>query len=121
MQQPENTFGLSFPIVLDNGTPAKPGLVDSINSSLRIILFTPLNTRNFLNPFGSILDDLIGAPNGRRAYNAIGAFVVNPVIKWEGRIEVTNVEVKQENEFMVVNLEADIKNIKQKFEFKMVI
>ena len=138
-----NEYGLSFPIILEqvldnNGvpiqvpevgnpsnlvdllTPAKPGLFDSIESSIRIILAYQIGLRNFLASFGSILETLIGAPNATSSKNAVSLFVTKAVARWERRLQVANSNVKQEGEYMTIEINGIIKEVQKKFSYKII-
>jgi len=125
-----NEYGLSFPIIVEEitnnsgnlvSTPAKPGLQDSIESSIRIILAYQIGRRNFLSSFGSILESLVGAPNAGISRNAVSVFVTKVVEDWERRITVNETEVDQTDEYITIAITGFIKEIRQKFNYQILV
>jgi len=116
-----NTYGLSFPIILDNGSPAKPGLQDSIESSIRVILAWAINQRNFNSQFGSALESLVGAPNAQASKRVVKVFVVKAVSRWEQRITVTSSEVIQDKEFLRISINATINQTQTTFTSQILV
>lgn len=118
---PNNLYGLMFPIVLDGGAPAKPGLEDSIESSIRVILAEPINGRNFLSPFGTILDSLLGAQNSKTSKNALSVFLKKAISTWEGRIQVNNIDITQEDSFILISINATILETQTNFNYEVYV
>lgn len=116
-----NTYGLSFPIILDNGSPAKPGLLDSIESSIRVILAWALNQRNFNSQFGSALEALVGSPNSEASKKVVQIFVVKAVARWEKRITITSSDIKQDKEFLAISINATINETQTAFTTKILV
>ena len=116
-----NLYGLSFPIILDNGTPAQPGLKDSIDSSIRAILAWSINERDFNSTFGSILESLLGAPNAQTSKNAIGVFVTKAIAEWEQRITVTGTDVEQDGEYLRISINATINETQTAFTYQILV
>lgn len=114
-----NEYGLFFPIIIDNGTPAEPGLEDSIESSIRIILAYDIGHRFFLGSFGSILDSLIGAPNTHKAHGIISLFVVKAITRWERRLYDIDSEVSPDGEFVLIDMSGIISDVKKTFNYQI--
>ena len=119
----DNEYGLMFPIIIEStpgpepGTsvsgPAKPGLLDAIESSIRIIIAYDMGERNFLFPFGTILRSLIGEPNAPPAKQAISLFVIKAIERWEQRLTEVDSQVEQIHEFVSIEIEGEIKEKEQ--------
>jgi phage baseplate assembly protein W len=104
----ENPYGLFFPIHLDVGAPIPPGLEDSIDSSLRIILSWPYSKRHFNFTFGSVLYQLVSSPNTPTMLASIEQYVIKAIERGETRIELQNVELIQNDsgDALEINIEA---------------
>lgn len=97
MASTTNKYGLYFPIFLESGAPLKPGIADSIDSSLRIILSWDYFSRYFTHKFGSILYRLVSEPNTDHALTLVKQFVIQAVIDWEKRLEIQSVSVTRDD------------------------
>ena len=108
-------------VLVDAVGPAKPGLLDSIESSLRIILAWTINVRFFLPQFGSILDTLLGYPNATDAKTAVNIFVTKAITTWEQRIDVTSVSVVQDGEYLEIDIAAVVRETQTKFNYQITV
>jgi len=89
----DNQYGLYFPLVLEAGTPIKPSLVDSIDSSVRIILSWAIGTRNFENYFGTPLKAMLGKPSSVERLTAIQMYLRQAFSMWERRLLIEDIAI----------------------------
>lgn len=116
-----NTYGLMFPIILEDGAPAQPGLKDSIESSIRIILAYQINSRNFLSTFGCVLESLLGSPNAATSRQVVQIFTIKAIVRWEQRIQMTGSNITQDAEFMAIELNGTIKDTQTQFKYQILV
>lgn len=125
----DNEYGLTFPIILhpvENEVgelvvgPAKPGLEDALESSLRIILAYQYGERDFLFEFGTILNSLIGAPNDAMVPEVVSIFVVKAIARWEQRLLEVDGKTEQINEYLTINITGKISGMNRNFNYQII-
>lgn len=125
----DNEYGLTFPIILhpvENEVgelvvgPAKPGLEDALESSLRIILAYQYGERDFLFEFGTILNSLIGAPNDDMVPEVVSIFVVKAIARWEQRLLEVDGKTEQINEYLTINITGKISGMNRNFNYQII-
>lgn len=125
----DNEYGLTFPIILhpvENEVgelvvgPAKPGLEDALESSLRIILAYQYGERDFLFEFGTILNSLIGAPNDVMVPEVVSIFVVKAIARWEQRLLEVDGKTEQINEYLTINITGKISGMNRNFNYQII-
>jgi len=106
------TQGLEFPLVLTGGKHTIVEGDDLIKSSIRIILSWPLHTREYIDEFGSRIDEAIEDQNDGILMALVKRFVVGAIVKWEQRIELQKLSFERPGpEKLVVNINFLIKDI----------
>ena len=123
----DRRYGLYFPVIFEtggpapvgepNGIPAYPGLQDSIESSLRIIIPWGLNSRFFIPPFGSILERQLQAPNTLINQQIIRTYILRAIRLWETRIAVNELIITSEESSLTIDVDATILETKTQFTF----
>lgn len=88
-----NSYGLFFPIELEEGSPVQPGLFDSIDASIRHIMAYIYGTRYFNPAFGTIIHDKLGDANSDYNLEAVRRDLTVAIENWEPRINRVRVEL----------------------------
>jgi phage baseplate assembly protein W len=89
--------GLSFPLQLGPAGLAESGGVAKVEESIRIILGTGHGERLMRPTFGCNLKTLAFAPNNDATANLARYYVVEGLTRWEPRIELVEVTVRNDN------------------------
>jgi phage baseplate assembly protein W len=102
--------GLSFPVVLENGSAKLSDHYILIESSIKTILSWPLYQR-FFNPyFGSRLWQLLGEPNDLVLHSLVNTFIIEALSYWEKRITILESSIASlEADKLIVNISYKIK------------
>ena len=79
--------------------------LDHLRQSIKLILTTPIGSRVMLPEFGSEVIDLIDAPMTATNTLRLYAATITALERWEPRIEVRNVRIRNIDANGVVNLE----------------
>lgn len=100
--------GIVFPIALNaNGRPDFTNNIDLIISSIKMILFWPVNQRSFNERFGSRIEELIEEPNDGVAKSLLKIFINEALYQYEKRVVVNSVKVVS-YDLVKVNIELSI-------------
>jgi len=114
----ENTYGLFFPIVLDEGAPVPPGLADAVDASLRHIL-SYIYGKRFFNPaFGTRLHYQVGKGSTDDALYMIKMDLNEAISRWEPRIEGLKISVKGEGSSVNILIEGILRAVKEEYTFQ---
>jgi phage baseplate assembly protein W len=91
--------GISYPVQLgtSGGLRASSG-IQKIEESIRIILSTQYGERLMRPTFGCNLKSLVFAPNNEETANLARYYVTDGLKRWEPRIDVLDVQVKNDNQ-----------------------
>lgn len=91
--------GLQYPAIFNTlgGCNYNTG-VDRIKQSIFQILSTPIGSRFFLPEFGSRLFELIFEPNDFILVDLANIYVVEAIKKWENRIVIDDVDIRQNSQ-----------------------
>ena len=104
----ENLFtgqGVVFPFTLESGGVRLTSGMDLIKSSIRVILYTTINSRYFLENFGSKLVDILEEPNNIVLEALIRRYVIDAITDWEKRIEPLEVKLtRSSNNISIINI-----------------
>lgn len=104
--------GWKFPFSSGAGKIASSDGEESIRESIMIILGTAKGERVMRPDFGCGIDELVFASNNTATETLVAYYVNEALLKWEPRIEVTNVtsmpDKKEENR-LNINIEYIIK------------
>lgn len=83
--------GLSFPLILTNGSATLTSGKELIKSSIASILAYSLSQRFFLGEYGTRIEELIEEPNEQLLANVLENFITKALAVWEKRIQVISV------------------------------
>jgi phage baseplate assembly protein W len=78
--------GPTFPFVLVNGSLPVSEYQDTIQASIKHIVFWEYGNRFFQPTFGSRLWSLLGQPNDGVLQALVKRFLIDAISAWEGRI-----------------------------------
>ena len=118
----DRSNGLYFPIILDgNGAPEYPGLLDSIDASIRHIVAWLYGTRAFIYPFGSVVELLINSPGSKRLAGLLSTYLKRAIARWETRIKVTSISFTIDDSTVTVKIEAYIPQSNVNYEFQDIL
>ncbi|MDH4233463.1 MAG: GPW/gp25 family protein [Nitrospirota bacterium] len=109
--------GIGFPVRIKNGRISMSEGKDLIEESIMIILRTAKGERVMRPDFGCGIQELVFAPNSTATATLITHYVKEALLKWEPRIEVTDVSVspdKEENNKLNINIEYIVKSTNTK-------
>jgi len=86
--------GIIFPVELDSKgfSVIRTGIL-LINSSIKMILSTPLRQRIFLGKFGSGVENTLGEPNDDVLKGLVEHYIYDSLKNWEQRIIVTAITI----------------------------
>lgn len=106
--------GITFPIELNEfGRPNWVNDIRLIESSIKMILYWPQNTRFFNENFGARIPELIEEPNDGVARSLLNTFVKESLEKHEKRIIVTKVTIISYDDTKVnISLSYTVRNTK---------
>lgn len=90
--------GMIFPLQIENGGIKVETGIPLIQSSIKMILEWSIGTRFFLGEFGSFLPTLLEEQNSNLLKNVIETYVVDPLKRWEPRIEKLEAQVIEVND-----------------------
>ena len=108
----QQTRSLIFPIILTNGGHTLTESLDSIKSSIKLIIAWPLRTRQFNGEFGSRIMETIEEPSDDILISLIRRFIIDAISKWEQRIELSNINIsRSEPQTIKVNLIYKVKEL----------
>jgi phage baseplate assembly protein W len=110
-------YGLTFPIVLENGSYKLPTEEESITSSISTILSWNLGRRSFNVPFGSILEPYLLMPNSPKQQGFIKFYVMQALAKWEPRLRVTDVNFNVTVDTVTLEIQGYLKNSKTSYNY----
>ena len=106
------TQGLVFPLELSSGRHVIAEGDDLIKSSIRIILAWPLNTRDYIDDFGSRIHEALEDQNDEVLVTLVKKFIIDAITKWEKRIELKKMTFERpDNERLIVDLLYIEKNV----------
>jgi len=114
----QRSFGLYFPLVISQGSVVYPGLVDSIDSSLRNIFSWTYGKRNFNPAFGSKLEDILGRGVTSETLFAIKMEIQRAVEEWEPRLESLQVQVEGNGSSVTATIKGKITNSQIPYTFE---
>lgn len=97
--------GLSSPVVLATGKATTITGTELINASILRILGTPVGTKFFLREYGSRLHELPFKQNDPSLVPLARTFIKEALRNWEGRIEVSKVDIVQDDNQMLCSIE----------------
>lgn len=98
-----------FRVFQQRGTRLNTG-VDRIIQSMRMILDTPIGARFFIPTFGSRIHSFIGEPNDFILADLLAVFVREDILKWEKRIDITDVIPVIKGEQISIKILFKLKN-----------
>lgn len=78
---------------INANTGKRLGGIEHLRQSIRDILTTLIGTRVMRRDYGSDLPRLVDAPINRKTISDIYAATAGALMKWEPRIQVTNVQI----------------------------
>lgn len=97
--------GLVFPLNIDDKGGVRPETgADLVESSLRTILATPINTRYTLGQFGSRLSELLEEPNDTVTASLLDTFIREAIEKWAKMIDVIEIKQTQGDSNIIVQI-----------------
>ncbi len=117
----DRSNGLNFPIIIVDGTVVNPGLLDSIESSLLIILGWIYGTRFFNYAFGSVLFYLLNTPGSESNIAIMKTYIKLAISKHEPRIIVTQLDIVPNNENIKMTVKATVKSTQSQLEFDTIL
>jgi phage baseplate assembly protein W len=85
--------GLTFPIIIAEGTVALSGYKELIESSILNILHWPLHTLDFNPDFGSRLEELLGEQNTVVLATLVRKFLYDALTLYERRISILDISI----------------------------
>ena len=106
----EVSYGLVFPVRLEEGSIPKSSLVQAIESNLRIMLNWPTDTRNFNLPFGINLEQYLQEPNDPISQVSIRKAIHNTVTRFEPRVIIQSIDFDNYQDTIKILLRVKIKN-----------
>lgn len=110
--------GIKFPInVSRDGDLCTSAGEDLIKESIMIILGTAKGERVMRPDFGCGINELVFAPNNTSTATLVAFHVKEALLKWEPRIEVTNVSVtpdEEEGNRLNINIDYRVKTTNTK-------
>jgi len=99
---PEGDFlgnGWAFPLrISPSGGIALSRQKTDIEEAIRIILGTAKGERHMRPQFGCGIHDLVFAPNNAETQGQVAQYVIDAIGWWEPRVEVSNVDVTNDDE-----------------------
>lgn len=100
--------GITYPMQPDvsGGIHESTG-VQKVEESIRIILGTGYGERLMRQSFGCNLKSLVFAPNNEATANLARYYVEDGLSRWEPRIDVLDVHVKNDNQNGLLNIEIN--------------
>jgi len=113
----DNRYGLYFPIILSQGAPIAPALVDSVDASLRHIFTWTIGTRNFNLSFGSPLYHMLGQLTSDKNLEILRIYSLQAIARWEKRLEVTNLELVADRDTGLVNIQIEGKIMPENIDY----
>lgn len=107
--------GLSFPIVLVDGSSKLSTGKELIKASIASILAHSIGQRFFLGEYGSRIEELLEEPNEQLLINVLENFITKALTQWEKRIQVTSVTsqptgttgINIDITYIIVNLQVE--------------
>jgi|SRR5215213_452571 len=109
---PEGDFlgnGWAFPLrISPSGGIALSRQKTDIEEAIRIILGTAKGERHMRPQFGCGIHDLVFAPNNAETQGQVAQYVLDAIGWWEPRVEVSNVDVTNDDEdgnMLLINIE----------------
>ena len=109
--------GISFPISIKEGKISESSGENLIKESIMIILGTAKGERVMRPDFGCGIHELVFAPNNTSTATLVNFYVKEALLKWEPRIEVTDVSVlsdEAEGNKLNINIDYRIKTTNTK-------
>jgi phage baseplate assembly protein W len=119
MEVPTYKFGLYFPILLQDGKAINPGLINSLDSSIRNILAFEYSTRFMNNKFGTFLESFLGAPMVDSTLDSMSIFIRKAIQADEQRIKIKNIDLEPNYEAnkLTINIKANLIDTNEPYEF----
>lgn len=106
------TSGLAFPLELSSGSPLIVSGVDLIQSSIKIILSWPLNTREYLGEFGSRIHEALEDQNDDVLITILRRFIIDSLSDWEQRIDLISIGVERpDNEKLYIDIDYKVRGL----------
>ena len=116
-----NTFGLFFPILLEDGAPIPPALMDSVDASLRNFMAYDYGTRYFNPAFGTTLRDSLGLPNSQDNLAMIKRDLIEGIRRWEKRLQDVNVELENLGSNTKIRITGVVSSVQAGYELNTII
>jgi len=113
--------GLFFPVVFDNGRVVYPGLMDSLDASLRHIFSWPYGTRYFNPAFGSRIEAMLGRGVTPELMTSIKMDIRTAIEAWETRLIISSLIIESIEDRVSVKLEARIKYSQVTYNFETLL
>lgn len=108
--------GLKYPISVKKAKMRTSPGNDSIKEAIRLILGTEIGERVMRPDFGCRINDMVFASNDMVTATLIRNYIEEALMKWEPRIEVTNVTTTIDNNSttLEINIEYLVKTSNSK-------
>lgn len=110
-------YGLHFPLIIEDGQVLEPGLVQSIDASLRNILSWDYGKRFFNPAFGSRLNYMLGEGLTSNNLRALEKDIETAITEWEPRLSSLRVSTEVIGQSIVLNISANITNLDLPYQF----